>query len=363
MKLDLDESRIIFLPSQLIEIDEGVILRRGIVQVKLTGELAFDLMNVLVTMASGDGIAEADLLAYFGESLHETIVQILHDLRQKGFLVDASKAELDTLEASDAYRQPLLHWNLGLTPDSLQRILQKSIVVLGVNTVSRQLVSSLRESGFGNVTLVDTPLFRNITFFGSTDTLLEPYQTGVFASVVSYEEWVDNLSLSAPIDSLVVTSDFGGHQLMREFNKFAVDNKIPFMPVVLSNLKGYVGPFVMPGETACLECYLGRSNAQQRDYVTSRTVELAAYEGQIVSGFHPSMASILGDIAAFELFKQFGRIMQTWNAGTVLEINLLKTEMKPRKVLKLPRCPVCGTVHKRSPYTVFNSTYMLTNEE
>ena len=76
-----------------------------------------------------------------------------------------------------------------------------------------------------------------------------------------------------------------------------------------------------------------------------------AFDTQTVVGFHPSMASILGNIAAMELTKFYSQAMPLWNVGKLIEVNLLATRMIPRKVLKLPRCPVCGPLQTHSAIT------------
>ncbi|MFB3146853.1 MAG: hypothetical protein ACE1ZO_06975, partial [Nitrospirales bacterium] len=67
--------------------------------------------------------------------------------------------------------------------------------------------------------------------------------------------------------------------------------------------------------------------------------------------FHPSMASILGDIAAMEMTKFYSQSMPLWNVGKLIEVNLLATRMTPRKVLKLPRCPVCSPLQTQAAIT------------
>ena len=108
---------------------------------------------------------------------------------------------------------------------------------------------------------------------------------------------------------------------------------------------------VIPHETACWECVLARQNSHLRDSASKQAVDAVSHEGQDVIGFHPSMASILGDIAAVEITKFFSRIVPLWNVGKVIEVNLLSTKMTTRKVLKLPRCMVCSPLNTRSAIT------------
>jgi hypothetical protein len=60
------------------------------------------------------------------------------------------------------------------------------------------------------------------------------------------------------------------------------------------------------------------------------------------------MASILGDIAAFELTKFYSGVIPQWNVGTMIEVNLLATHLTTRKVLKVPRCRACSPVNSKA---------------
>jgi len=166
---------------------------------------------------------------------------------------------------------------------------------------------------------------------------------------------------TASLHCLIATSDFGGMQLMREWNQFCYEANIQFFPVVLQNAVGYVGPLIVPGETACFECLRARQNSHLADPEIQRATEYRAFEGQLVNGFHPSMASVLGDIAAFELTKFYGRVPR-WRVGTLIEVNLLIPSIVTRKVLKIPRCSVCSQLNKHSPVTTDRVVYVPSNE-
>jgi thiazole/oxazole-forming peptide maturase SagC family component len=128
--------------------------------------------------------------------------------------------------------------------------------------------------------------------------------------------------------------------------------------VILQNLIGYVGPLVIPGETACYECLRQRQNAHMNDPEVQRASESVTTTDSKVVGFHPSMASVLGDIAAFELTKLYTDGLPLGNIGTQIEVNLLTSEMMTRKVLKVPRCAVCSPLTTRSSATPYKSNFV-----
>ena len=361
MKLELNEERLFFQPAQIIEFENSVILKRGINQLQIEGEMAFEMIKVIVTLASGDGCTEDYILEYLGGHDNESISLIINELKEKGFLItdpDAFKYDID----NDEHRQNIFYENLNVGRDHVDALQQKRIGIIGINSVSRQIVKSLAASRICNYQLVDNKLFRNMNFFSDNGQLHLDIWDSELHHIIDYDDWVDSLE-DSELDILICTSDFGGMQLMRDFNKFCVENNILFMPVILQDFKGYVGPLVVPGETACFECLLSRQNSIMPNYVAKRTTECSAYEGQRVVGFHPAMASILGDIAVMELVKFFTRTLQLWNVGALIEVNMLKTEMKSRKVLKVPRCPVCSEMNKISKVTIYNSTFNPTNDD
>lgn len=127
-----------------------------------------------------------------------------------------------------------------------------------------------------------------------------------------------------------------------------MNRTVRFLPVLLKNMIGYVGPMVIPGETACYECLVSR----QRSHSVYPDAELraddVAYAGQMAVGFHPSMATMLGAITAFEISRFYGFSKSEQTPGRFLEVNLFAGTMTGRTVLKVPRCTSCSPLHKIS---------------
>ena len=197
-------------------------------------------------------------------------------------------------------------------------------------------------SGLACVEVVDHPPLRNLRLFDRSGSLRDGGWPNDLPGPVAYGEDFASLRPEG-LDCLVATSDIGGMQLLREWNARCVEAGRPFLPVVLQDLIGYVGPFVVPGETACFECLRARQNANMDDPLSQRAAEFSAAEGQAVVGFHPVMATMLGAVAAMELVKHYGIRAPLSKPSTLIEVNMLTSRMEPRRVLKIPRCRVCGT--------------------
>jgi thiazole/oxazole-forming peptide maturase SagC family component len=176
--------------------------------------------------------------------------------------------------------------------------------------------------------------------------------------VVDHQGWIDQID-PASIGCVVACSDSGEIEALRDWNRLCVDRNMHFFPVVLQNLIGSVGPFVVPGETACYECIYARQNSHLEDPVSQRAAIALATKGQSSTGFHVTMASLVGDIAACELFKFYSDTVPERNVGRLIQVDLLDTRLNPRKVLKIPRCIVCSPLNARSsmtPYKLSRST-------
>jgi thiazole/oxazole-forming peptide maturase SagC family component len=131
--------------------------------------------------------------------------------------------------------------------------------------------------------------------------------------------------------------------------------------VIIEKLRGYIGPLVVPGETACYECLRRRQNAHLNDPEVERESEITPPGPKIV-GFHPSIASVLGDIAAFELTKLYSDVLPLRNSGNQIEVDLLTSKMMKRKVFKVPRCAVCSPLTTRSFATPYKPNFVPVEE-
>ncbi len=334
------------LPLQLIETDDGVLLKRGNTILSVNGQGAKTAVPLVLSSLALPGSTQEEVIQKFSGPDCKAVSQFLEKLISNKLAVPADTS--DEHPTAQESHLDVFYWHFGESASQVtDRLNRQRITIVGINHISLQLSSALIASGVENFEIVDDPILGNTRLRNDDGT----YRHGVWTGSLlpkPLQNWKDQTD-SASVNCLVATSDFGGLALLRDWNQFCVENKIFFLPVVLQDQIGYVGPLVIPGETACLECLIARQNSHKPDRQTSKSIEESAHEGQSVIGFHPSMASILGDLAAFELTKFFSGVLAGWNVGTVLEINLLSTRMTPRKVLKVPRCSVCSPLITRTP--------------
>jgi bacteriocin biosynthesis cyclodehydratase domain-containing protein len=216
--------------------------------------------------------------------------------------------------------------------------------VLGVNAISERLVHGLRLSEARDLQVVDYPLLRNLSFFDVQGRLREGRWRADFP-VISTGQWTEASGLKKG-DCVVAASEFGGAHLLRKWNEFCVSRELHFYPVVLDRYTGYLGPLTIPGETPCYECARARENANFQKPELERAREFEAASHQPAVGAHPCMASMLGELASLELLKFYARLAPP-RVDRLIEFNLLGSEMRSRKVLRIPRCSVCSSLFER----------------
>ncbi len=331
------------LPVQLIETEGGVILKRGCVEIKIAGDRALEAVGILLD-ALTPGSSVEEVLPRFAGPDRPTIERLIRQLETRNLVIPIGAAAPPPSAESHL---DVFYWHFGTTTDEVNdRLNAVGIVVVGVNHVSRRLAGALVEAGVSNVRVVDYPTLRNTALFDD-EGALRADRWGVGIEPVPYDRLHAELAEGA-FDCLVATSDFGGLQSMRSWNELCVKKGRHFLPVVLQDLIGFVGPSVIPGETACYECFLSRLRSNRESGPGLEPSGDRAFEGQRVAGFLPSMASILGDIAAVELTKFYSRALPLWKVGTFIEVNMVACALESHKVLRVPRCPVCSTLVRRS---------------
>jgi bacteriocin biosynthesis cyclodehydratase domain-containing protein len=331
MKLELSSEKLFAVPVSLVETTDGVILKRGRTAIKVGGEEAARVVGSILSVAS-NGASREQLLEQFVPEERETIEDLVDHLIGRRILT----SEGESPDVGRDVESPLdvFYWQFETqTAQVRERLNGRRIKIFGVNYISLRLAAGLRASGADSFEIVDVPLLRNAALSNES-----------IDSVVAFDERMDPDSL----DCLVVTSDTGGVEQLRAWNEFAVLHRLYFLPVLLQDLVGYVGPMVAPGQPPCYECVVSRQNAHLMDYRSRRAMEAAFLQDQAVGGFHPSIAAVLGDIAALELTKFFGLGGALARTGVLIEVNILGTEMKARRVLRLPRCPVCSRLNSIS---------------
>lgn len=322
---------------------------------KIAGSNAGAVVRTILTSAKY-GLTRDAIAAQFSRESQPAVLDLIDHLTRRRFLIPSSNGNIQDIETN----LDIFYWHFQQNTESIAEVFKtRRLAILGVNSITRQLATSLMASQFSTFDVIDYPPLRNLRFFDDLGLLKANEWPIALKAPSDYAQWADNVSSTC----LIATSDFGYTPVFSEWNRFCVERKLQFLPAVLHNMIGYIGPMVVPGETACFECLRTRQNANMTNPAMQRLSEDQAFEGQIINGFHPSMASILGDLAAFELTRFYGTCLPHPQVGTLIEVNLLNTSLKSRRVLKLPRCPVCSPLWQGSTVTPYKNAFTPCSDE
>jgi len=330
---------------QLIRLSgDRVVLKRGVQEILLEGPGVGSVVEPVVKMLDGTATREQIVDAFPGE-LRSDVDRLLSSLLQRGMASESPDGLPEEEPGADAL-QAAFYRNFGrLGEVAPARLAASTVLVVGVNLISRALVRSLLELGVGEVRLAGEPVLDN-HLIASEQPAERPGARGTLRRLARMPG-VGDLD---DVGLLCAASDFGPFDALLEVNRIALRAHRPFLPVWLADLVGHVGPLNHPFETACFRCYQVRAEANEPRWEVARAVRehLAENaEARAGVGLLPPMAALLGDVAALEIAKQLGGFAPSDATGRVLEINLVSFGSAVRRVLKIPRCPECGEVMRR----------------
>ncbi|WHZ29309.1 MAG: hypothetical protein OJF51_004111 [Nitrospira sp.] len=343
MKLTKKLRKLIASPIQVIDISNGVVVKRGATELMITGDGAAETVKKVLDLATPPGISSEDIRRLFTGSSSKLADKIIQQLLSRRLLVEDTERTWSINRTENAF--DVFNWQLGEVTDLvIDRLTQVRITIIGVNVISKHLVMALEASGCQNISVLDHPAHRNQDFRTSDGITSHHNWPEMY---VQPKVWSDNCPADLG-DCLIATSDYGERQALSHWNTVCLTQGIHFLPVTIRNMVGYVGPMVIPGETACYECLIYRQLSHSLFPDAEQCIDRFTSKGRTVTGFHPSMAVIVGAVAAFEIFKFYGFPESAREPGSLLDINLLGGSMTRRTVLKMPRCQSCSPFHNTS---------------
>jgi thiazole/oxazole-forming peptide maturase SagC family component len=333
------------LPVQMIELDDRVILKRGAIEVEITGDGVADVIGIIYASLAQRHMDEHDVLRQFAAEERPLVAELLNQLRSRRFITSNSEAADESAPTVD----PLdtFYWHFNTTADAAKSLLAaKQIAIIGLNLVTGAIADSLADAGADNITVVDYSCLRN-PYLSHKD--LERLERS--ATVRRFEDWKDTVA-SSDTSCIIATADVGSQQMMREWNEFCVQSKRDFVPVVVEDLKAYIGPLVIPLKTPCYECFRARQNANMKAPAVRRLTEYVATDRAPVIGYHRAMIAAVGSIAAFEVIKAYTVPRSATIVGRVLLFNMLSGQFEYARILKIPRCAVCSSSQMIAPTSI-----------
>jgi thiazole/oxazole-forming peptide maturase SagC family component len=269
-------------------------------------------------------------------------MNLLQEMIAKRLLITAD-SDYDMSEEES--NEDVFYWTADSTrSDVLKAISDLQIAIIGINKISQKINQSLHSMGVTGLSMIDDPALRNLEFYDDQGQIL-PEAFGCGEVIADAQEFLDNST--GETRCVIATSEFGGQSFLLPWNEECVRRKKHFMPVWLKDMIGYVGPHVLPEESACLQCLFTRQNAHLHNPELLRQMDAQMQRGQSIAAIHPAMLSIVSETAVFELCHFYGGLPQL-RPGRLVTINLPAGRTESKQVLKIPRCPICSPLVTRA---------------
>lgn len=349
--------------------DNQILFRSDVVNLRIEGGFAQILRDRVLPQLDGT------------RSLH-TLAEALPDLP-----LEILKQRLDELERAQVLRQtsqPLAVQNpsdaaassffeflapFGITAEMAQSVLNPlRIGIVGLEGPGGYLAEALSKCRIGHLLLIDPYPCQPGNL--ATLPLLGPDAIGVprqqalqaalqargSSTVIEVGPSQDLtretlVPIATTCQLLVGAFDRGFASVNHWINQISLAHDIPALYAEVGGPHALVGPFVLPGQTACYMCYRMRSMACEDDFDSAMQYEefldRAKRPALHKRGILPAVPSYVASLMTFEILKQFLVFSQSTLAGKILEFQPLSLQTIMHPVLQEPDCIACG---KKKPW-------------
>ena len=307
------------------------------------------------------GAAELELALRARGLPSDAVAESLAMLERAGLLEPVPGPETLPGPEAERYDRQLIYLSdlaaPGVSSQQLQGRLGRSrVLLLGCGALGSWAASALCGAGIGSLVLVDddrvelSNLNRQLLFteaqlgeqkiIAAADSLWRHSSALEVIGVSRRVRGVGDLEdLLDGVDLVIATADWPPHELPRWVNTACLAAGVPYLTAGQFPPKIRVGPLVLPGESACLECL---ETATRREYPLYD--ELAAHRargGTPDAALAPT-AGVAGALLASEaLHHLVGLRAASTSASILFDLRTLAVERHP--VAREPDCPACSS--------------------
>ncbi|KOY62943.1 HesA/MoeB/ThiF family protein [Photorhabdus heterorhabditis] len=271
--------------------------------------------------------------------------------REKNSLMSSSYFNSD-----DRYSRNVLYYHyLGANSKEVQEKISKSkVTIIGCGGIGNHISYLLATSGVGTISIVDSDIIEisNLTrqvLFSEKDVnflkidILErellKRNSELNVKKVNLEiKHKDDLSKIEKSDLFIVSADTP-FELINWVNDYCFEKKQPYLNVGYINDISVIGPFVIPGETACFSC-----SKVVPDYACDDELQdnLATINSDFKAATFPSVNGVAASYAFGDVMKFLGGYGEILSKNRRIGIHSRKIKIETQEIPKNERCNICG---------------------
>lgn len=282
-----------------------------------------DTITQLSDLIDGTTHVEELLAEFETEEEREEVADALRRLQ-------GSKAVYDVGEQDDPM-YPHMAVRTRFRSRDRDRLDSKSVLVVNTGRMGPQVAEDLLEMG-----VTDVGMLQPVAGAAEDTSHLDRWD--------GFTEFEDR-ELEAAVeasDFVVYTAVKQYPQLEDRINEAAYETETPWVPAQILGFDGIVGPAIFPGETACYNCFRERmlSNVTNPSGMQSYR-ETLTDEDHLSTITVPPFARAVAGFLTLDLLNLLA-FNVGYTAGRVVSIDSIDMGLDVDRVLKLPRCEVCG---------------------
>lgn len=309
-------------------VEDGSVLVRGYGgSVSLTGEFVSGALPKLLPWLDGQRQIET-LIGEVSLDFRSEFEEFLRVMQARGFLTDGPEPD-GPVDGRSAY------WgqNAQDAETARAKLAAAHVVVAGYGVVGTALKQALIAGGVGRCTHVPRTALSAIGQIEHTVNRARVDSPDILATVAK------------DATLIVLASDAMSLAGVDEVNDITLHSKVPWLLVRIDRSSALIGPYVVPGETACFACYELRARANaERPQEHEALFQTWRKAPEMSEDFPtpPEYGMILGNWIALDLMRAITSGRTSAATGRIIALDLTTLGSTTREILRLPRCPVCS---------------------
>ncbi len=148
-------------------------------------------------------------------------------------------------------------------------------------------------------------------------------------------------------------------RLWESLNQVCLAAQLPMTRVEVAPLRSEIGPTVLPGRSACYQCFDLRRQSLKISYDEYKNLEAHLHKNDSLRPFvvHPLFVETTASMAAYEIMRVMSGYFYPQTYNQVVQFDFLTMEIVKHPVLKLPRCPACSPVNRKPMKEAYPKAY------
>lgn len=354
--------------------DGELVVRGGATQATLRGRSVSDLLPYLLPKLDGRRRL-ADIVAELDHVDNDVVIGALQILMRANLLEDAVDEFGDVADGDGPISVSISqrnYWNsLGAnSADIQQRLQMATVAVVGDSGDMRlSLAETLARAGVGKLVFAggsaldaerenrcDTPERPDASeSIATVEEAVSRYRCDIERVVGGWARLRDRIQQGV---SLVVTCTDGTNSDLDGLNRFCVGEGIKWLHTGLGDQHGVIGPFVIPRQSACYECFQLRLASNRSFVLDAHGRAGVPPEWGVLRAPEPAHASyfaaLVGCNAGAEVIRSLTGVARPTTIGAFLSLRPDDALIVRHDVLRIPRCSVCGPRRYRPQMKVWD---------